>query len=266
MQRQDSRHGPVVLDRADALPLWRQLYDDLLGRVARGEFPDRFPGEIELTESYGVSRHTVREALRRLRRDGLVESSRGRTSVANPDVISHHLGAMYSLSHQLESRGVEGRSELLAADLREDESAATQLGLPPSTALPYVERLLYADDEPIAWDRTWLHPASSARVLHADLARTAAHDELRAATGSGSSSGRETIRAVMPSPQVRGRLAMDEHEAALEVERLGYVEERAVEVRTTVIRGSRFCFTAEWSANRAYQVEVTARRRPPASG
>ncbi len=79
------RHlGPRTLNRDSARSLWEQLHSDLIARLERGEFPERFPGEMELVEAYGVSRHTVREALRRLRQDGLIESSRGRSSVAHP--------------------------------------------------------------------------------------------------------------------------------------------------------------------------------------
>jgi GntR family transcriptional regulator len=257
MPRHRARHGPATLDRDADSPLWRQLHDDLLSRVERGEFPDRFPGEIELTESYGVSRHTVREALRRLRRDGLIESSRGRASVARPGVISQHLGAMYSLFHELESRGIEQRSELVTADQRADETAAGRLGLAPTATLVHVERIRYADGDPIAWDRVWVHPDVGRALLDVDLTRTALYDEWRRATGHGPTGGRETIRAVIPPPEVRARLRMADGEAALEVDRLGYAGEQPVEVRTTMIRGSRFAFTAEWSAGQSYQVEVT---------
>ncbi len=251
------RHGPATLDRELAAPLWRQLHDDLVARLERGEFPERFPGEIELTECYGVSRHTVREALRRLRREGVIESSRGRASVARPGVISQHLGAMYSLFHELEARGIEQRSELLAADLRRDTRAAARLELPAHAELVHIERLRYADGSPIAWDRAWLHPDVGRSILDADLTHTALYDEWRRATGGGPTGGQETIRAVLPTPELHALLAMADDEAALEVDRLGYAGQRPVEVRTTVIRGSRFAFTAEWSAGSSYRVGVT---------
>lgn len=55
------------------------LYEDILGRIDGGEFApdDRLPSEKELCERFGVSRPIVREALERLRHDGLIRSRQG---------------------------------------------------------------------------------------------------------------------------------------------------------------------------------------------
>jgi GntR family transcriptional regulator len=251
------RTGPRTPDRTSGGPLWRQVHDDLVARLERGEFPDRFPGEMELLEEYGVSRHTVREALRQLRQEGIIESSRGRSSVAHPGLISQNLGALYSLFHELEARGIDQRSELLAADLRSDEVAAERLGLPAGTELVYIERIRLGDDVPIAWDRAWLDPGLAGSLLEADLSHTALYDEWQRVAGVRLTGGRETIRAVMPTPEQRAQLAMDDDEAALAVDRLGCVGGRPVELRHTLVRGSRFSFTAEWSSGRTYQVDIT---------
>jgi GntR family transcriptional repressor for pyruvate dehydrogenase complex len=56
-----------------------QVYDQLLeamlsGRVANGE---RLPGEVDLAASFGVSRSTVREALRLLQNERLIRTAKG---------------------------------------------------------------------------------------------------------------------------------------------------------------------------------------------
>ena len=149
--------GAGDLDRAASVPLWQQLHDDLVRRIESGEFPDRFPGEIGLVESYEVSRHTVREALGRLRREGVIRSSRGRSSVVAPGVIAQDMGAMYSLFHELESRGIEQCSEVRFVERRPDAVVADRLGLFGHPDLIYIERLRHADDVPIAWDLSLIH-------------------------------------------------------------------------------------------------------------
>lgn len=253
------RHlGPRTLNRDSSRSLWEQLHSDLIARLERGEFPERFPGEMELVSSYGVSRHTVREALRRLRQDGLIESSRGRSSVAHPGLIAQTMGAMYSLFHELESRGIDQHSTTRATELQVAPDAAVRLGVPEDTPLVYLERIRLGDDEPIAWDRAWLVPDLGAPLLEADLTHTALYDEWERTAGVRLTGGRESIRAVLPTEEQRGWLRMQDDEAALEVERVGQLGERAVEFRITLVRGNRFSFVAQWGQGRTYQVGITS--------
>lgn len=252
--------GAGHLDRAAPVPLWQQLHDDLVRRIESGEFPDTFPGEIELLESYAVSRHTVREAVGRLRREGVIQSSRGRSSVVNPGLIAQDLGAMYSLFHELESRGMEQHSEVRVVDRRPDSVVADRLGLTRHPDLIYIERLRFADETPIAWDCVWLDPELASGLLEVDLSHAALYDEWQRVAGVRLTGGQETIRAVVPSRGQRELLQMDADEAALLVERVGLMAERAVEYRRTVVRGSRFSLTAQWSSTRAYHVGVSGQQ------
>lgn len=251
-----SASGARRLDRSASAALWRQLHDDLARRIEAAEFPDTFPGELELMEDYSVSRHTVREALGRLRREGIIQSSRGRSSVVAPGVISQDLGAMYSLFHELENRGIEQRSDVLVLDQRQDDPVAARLGLSAGTDVIYIERLRLADDLPLAWDCAWLAPDLAAPLLEVDLTRAALYDEWHRVAGVRLTGGDETIRAVVPTPEQSERLAMEQDEAALTIERTSSVGDRVAEFRRTLVRGSRFSFTARWSRSRAYAVDV----------
>lgn len=60
-------------------PLYQRVADDLIARIRSGEHAvgAMLPTEIELCAAYGVSRHTVREALRLLEAMGLVLRRQG---------------------------------------------------------------------------------------------------------------------------------------------------------------------------------------------
>lgn len=59
--------------------LGNYVYNDLLNRIGAGEFQvnARLPSEERLAKNYNVSRPIVREALARLREDGVIQSRRG---------------------------------------------------------------------------------------------------------------------------------------------------------------------------------------------
>ena len=67
----------MSLDMSNPMPLWAQLVAELRRRLGAGDFDERFPTEAELVVAFGVSRATVREAIRRLRGDGLLDARRG---------------------------------------------------------------------------------------------------------------------------------------------------------------------------------------------
>src|SRR6476661_3693656 len=131
-----------AVDRSSPLPLWAQMQEDLRRRLATGAFAERFPTELELVEQYAVSRHTVREALRRL-----LDSARGRgTWIAQRQPIEQPLGSLYSLFQEAEERGMHQRSDVLALRAERNPEAAIKLGLPDDAELVYLERLRWADD------------------------------------------------------------------------------------------------------------------------
>ena len=66
-----------TLDRKPHLP--SRIVDAIRREIAEGRLKlgDRLPGEQGLADSFGVSRNVVREAIARLRSDGLVQSRQG---------------------------------------------------------------------------------------------------------------------------------------------------------------------------------------------
>src|SRR3954447_12088621 len=140
-----------ALDRTRVTPLWEQLLTDLRRRLDHDEFAVAFPGELALVAQYGVSRHTVREAVRRLREEGLVIAGRGRTPRrAEPVPIEQPLGEVFSLFSAVEAAGKVQRSVVRTLDVRADGVVAARLGLEESTPLVHLERLRFSDEEPLA--------------------------------------------------------------------------------------------------------------------
>ena len=247
--------GARSLDRTRHDPLWSQLLADLRRRLDVGEFADSFPGELALVGEYGVSRHTVREALRRLRDEGTVVAGRGRSPrLAAPTEIRQPLGALYSLFSSVEAAGLSQRSVVRTLEVRADGVIAARLGLEESTPLVFLERLRMAGTAPLAVDRVWLPHAIAAPLLDVDFTHTALYTELAQACGVTLTAGREDIRAVVPSEAERDLLAVGPDVAAFAIERLGLVGPEAVEWRHTLVRGDRFTVTADFSTRGGYRL------------
>jgi GntR family transcriptional repressor for pyruvate dehydrogenase complex len=120
---------------------YEQVADQLLSMINSGELKpgDRLPSEAELAADFGVSRTTVREALRILATRNLIQTRKGMAGghfIVEPTVgsISEFLVANYglltaantvTLEHLLQAREmIEGPAAAIAARNRDDDDLA----------------------------------------------------------------------------------------------------------------------------------------------
>ena len=239
--------GPRVY-RDDPMPLWAQVMDDLRARAARGEFPEAFPGELALAADYGVSRHTVRAALRSLRADGILDAGPGRTSRVVGEIVEP-LGALYSIFHAVSAQGRNQRNVLLRREVVRPAAlpaAAPDGGVSRQDEL-LIERLRLVDEEPVAWDVAWLALPECESLLLADLDHSGIYANL-ATAGVTIDAGEEEIRtATLDDPVLAARLTVDPGTAVLVLDRTCRSRARTVERRRTVLRGDRFVLTTTWT-------------------
>lgn len=247
------------LDRESPLPLWAQLTDELRRRVRGGEFADQLPTETQLRDQYGVSRQTVREALGRLRAEGLLTAQRGRGTFVKDTgeaPFIQPLGALYSLFRAIEARGIEQRSEVRALRRVVDPAAAAALRLADGDELVYLERLRLCGGEPLALDFAWMPLDLAEPLLSADFSHTALYDELARRCGVRVTGGSETIRPLIPTTARRRLLGLPGRVAVFEIERLANAMGRPVEFRRSLVRGDRFSLVAQWSPVSSYTLDA----------
>ena len=247
------------LDRNSPMPLWAQLEAELRRRLEAGEFDEGFfPTDHELTQSYDVSRHTVREAVRHLNKTGLLKRERGRGTVVNRAEFEQSLGTLYSLFQSVESAGVEQNSEVLQLEVVTDTVAASHLDLAEDTQLVLLARLRMAGGLPLAVDRAWLPFEIAEPLLAVDWSHTALYAELAKLGGPVPNQGTERLTPIVPTPSDRALLDLRKGDAAFFLERRGLRDGKPIEWRTTIVRGDRFRFVSDWTAGSHSQLRPSA--------
>jgi len=111
----DPRAGPVEREEAQA-PRWQRIADELRadileGRVAPGQ---RLPNEQSLAERFGVNRHTLRQAVQALAREGHVQVRQGSGTFVRELVLDYALQRRTRLSENLARMGETAQRALLA--------------------------------------------------------------------------------------------------------------------------------------------------------
>jgi GntR family transcriptional repressor for pyruvate dehydrogenase complex len=141
----DKKYRNGTGNRVDA------VYTGIIEAMSSGEYPEsgRLPTETELAQQYSVSRPTVREALSRLRLDGLIASRRGSGSyvLRRPDRNIKRFAPIESIADVQRCFAfriaLESASAGLAADLRTPHDLENIRG-----AFDRMETARNADDNP----------------------------------------------------------------------------------------------------------------------
>lgn len=228
-------------------PLWAQVLEDLRARIASGEFDEGFATDFELMEHYGVSRHTVREAVRHLTGEGLLTRHKGRGSFVQPLALEQRVGPLYSLFDSIEEQGHIQRSEVLAQEITQNADVAQHLGLPRSTRLFYLRRVRRADGTPFAVDEIWLPAKVAGALATVDFAHTSVYGELERIGSARPARGWERIRPAKPTADERALLRLPASEAVFVVTRFTESVDGPLEWRSTVIRGDAYTFITTWT-------------------
>lgn len=154
------------LDTDTRLPLYQRLRDDMLAKIAAGEWSPGtpIPTEAELTRYYDVAVGTLRKAVDTLVQDGLMERSQGRgTFIRRPSFE----GSLFRFFRQVDAQGERRvpESRVLAREcVTPPEAVGAALNLDATQRVIRLDRLRQLDGKSISQEEIWL-PASRFEAL-----------------------------------------------------------------------------------------------------
>ncbi len=132
---------------------FRRLQSDLAGLIASLPPESKLPTEPVLAQRMGVSRATLREAMRSFEGQGLIRRRQGVGTfvVGQVPVINSGLEVLESIETLARRIGLAvSVKELQVKGISASEDHAQALGVPLGTALTSVSRVIYTDTRPIA--------------------------------------------------------------------------------------------------------------------
>lgn len=138
---------------------WKIIEQKLLADIENGVFVpgERLPTEMELSDRFGVGRHSMRRAIKALADTGALRIRQGAgTFVADQAMLSYAIGARTRFRHNLSSQGLAASSDLLeAAVVPASPRVAAALCLKPDDPVFQTHAVGKADGVPISLSRAW---------------------------------------------------------------------------------------------------------------
>ena len=232
------------IERESPVPLYYQLKKLLAERMSSGEWRsgDMLPTEEQLQEQYGLSRTTVRQALKELEVEGLISRHRGRGTFVSRPKISHSPDPRFNLTAYLIEQGMQPGWRVLSAGwVQATAEVAERLAVDKNVQLYQLRRLRLANDEPIGYHIAHVIPALGQAIDEGRLDHGGSLDYLRATGQLNASLANRTIEAVLASDEVAKRLNVLRGSPILMIRRRVFNESGVpVEDMRAMYRGDRF--------------------------
>jgi GntR family transcriptional regulator len=240
--------APVTLPPDDGRPLYRRLLGSLREQIASGEIRPGalIPPETEIARSHGISRHTVRQAIVELQREGLLVRERGRGTFVAQAPFVQSLGSFYSFAHQMAGRGVDFHTRVLYRGVRPAAPVvAERLRLAPDAPVIELELLRLVEDLPVSLEFSITPYERFPTLLTADVSKRSLYDVMDEEHGVRVTLGREELRPVVLDGRQAAVLGVAPGSPAFHVARETLAGNERVEWRRSLVRGDRYLFRAE---------------------
>ncbi|OZC50788.1 GntR family transcriptional regulator [Rhodococcus sp. 06-621-2] len=222
----------------------RRELDALLDDLSPG---DPFPSERDLAERHGVSRETLRQAMRELLVAGRVERRGRATVVAAPKVVLPL--AIGSYTEAARDKGLSATRILVGWTVsKADDDTAELLQIEPGDAVVQLERVFTTDGTRVGLETTRIPEYRIPGLVETFDYRVSLYAELRT---RGVIFGRvvDKIETVLPDAREAALLTVDTRTPMFLLNRVSFDKDgMPIEQRRSLYRGDRMTFTAEMDA------------------
>ncbi len=232
------------------IPFYIQVMDDLRQDIGVGVWlsGQRIPGEHELSETYGVSRAVVRQALRELEYEGLIFRRKGKgTFVATPKIAESIAQELTGFYQDMMERGHIPVTKVLHLHVTPaSKKVAGYLAISPGATVIDLQRLRFVNQEPTVLVTSYLPHALCPGLEDVDFMNASLYSTLEDQYGLQIARGRRRIEAVNANEFEAELLQVDEGAALLMLDSISYLENgQPMEYYHALHRGDRSRFDVE---------------------
>jgi len=148
--------GSSTINRPTHTTLTDQTVLAIQEAIRLGQFPagSQLPPEMELLQMMGISRTTLREALRILEEQRLIRKRRGLGTFVMERAIVKDMSQNFGITEMISQAGyAPGTRDFQIFSDKASKSLAGKLSIPEKSMIVMIERVRTANDTPIVWTR-----------------------------------------------------------------------------------------------------------------
>lgn len=227
-------------------PMYRQIADALREKITASELKpgDALPTESSLQETFSVSRVTVRQALKLLTEEQIIESIQGSGSYVREERVNYDIYQLTGFYEKLADRNVDTHSDVKTFEvIKADVKLAETLNIRPDDKVWHVKRVRFIKQEPVNLEETWMPLAMFADLTWEVMENSKYHyiEQIKKMVIDRSE---QELVPIMPSQEAIDALALDPAKPILEKVSRGFLKDgRVFEYSRNVFNSDDYKFT-----------------------
>jgi GntR family transcriptional regulator len=244
---------PPPPDRRRPEPLWHQCERSIRAFIENGQWPagSQIPAEDRLCAMLGVSRITIRHALRKLEESGLLRREHGRGTFVRSATLVAGARGLTSFTDEMSNLGVAAGSRLLEQDvIAATGELAAALEIEEGASVFRLRRLRLGGDEPIGIQTAHLPLDRVAALVGGGGLNGSLYEALETRCGVKAEEAREVYRVALVEEPEATLLSVPRGSPVFVVERTTADARGIFEFTLSLMRGDR------------YEIRSTLRARP----
>ena len=227
-------------------PMYRQIADALREKISAGELKpgDALPTESSLQEAFNVSRVTVRQALKLLTEEQIVESIQGSGTYVKEERVNYDIYQLTGFYEKLADRNVDTHSEVSIFEvLKADAKLAEKLNLSHDDKVWHVKRVRFIKQKPVNLEETWM-PLALFPDLTWEVMENSKYHYVEQIKKLVIDRSEQEMVPIMPSEEAIAALSLDPAKPILEKVSRGFLKDgRVFEYSRNVFNTDDYKFT-----------------------
>ena len=231
------------VDRSRPEPLWHQAEQALLALIADGTWPDgtQLPNEGKLSEMLGVSRITIRHALRNVEESGLLRREHGRGTFVRTSTVTAGVRGLTSFTQEMADRGlVVGSRVLEMVELPASHEVANALEIADGETVVKLRRLRAGNKQPIGIQNAFMPARRVPGLVNIGSSVPSLYELLSTRYGISPQVAREIYRVGIVSSEDAALLEVEAGSPAFIVQRITSDGRGPFEYTVSTMRGDRY--------------------------
>ena len=252
------------LNKQSPIPLYYQLAEELGDKIRNGTLPPgaRLPGERELSEQFGISRMTVRQALAYLTRQGAIVAHQGQGTFVSEPKLAHDTLHLLSFTEEMLRQGQAPTSRVIEQSrLPAPKAVARQLSLLVGDAVTKIVRLRYSVGAPLLLETVYVPQSLAPGLELTDLSQASLYQVLEERYALRLNQAQQSLEAITANEAEAGLFGIAAGTAMLMLQGVTFAHSgQPAEYFKAIYRGDRFMFQLESRRDLGSSESVTAPR------